>query len=163
MMIDMNTFTIILSTVCLLILVLEGYAIAMKKKRDKEAARKYQAMEAVLNEKSQEGGRRFDDSYMFVTDQEQGIRLCIDSKEKTLALVMEGNYTELPFANIRSCDIREEADANRITALFVRVETDDGTLDYQFASEPRKRGSYVEKLVRQSAEQMVMAIRKNIS
>jgi len=76
----MSNGTIILSIVLLVFLVLQAYVAAMKKKRDKEAAGKYQILETSLEEKSKEGGRRFDDSFLFVNDQEQGVRLCFDEK-----------------------------------------------------------------------------------
>ncbi len=162
MIIPMDTPTTIFTIALLVILILQGLGMAQKKKRDKEAARKYQAMESRLNEASAQNGRTFDDAYLFITDQEQGIKLCVDSKEHILAIVMESDYAELPFSTLRSCAIHEETDGNTVQRLSVRVETDDQRRDYLFASQARKKGSYVENLVRTAAQEMVAVVQKHI-
>jgi len=76
---------------------------------------------------------------------------------------MENDYREIPYASVQSYDVYAPEDHGLVQSVAVRIETKEQTLDYSFGSKPRRKGSPMEKLVRNSAGQMLAALRAKLN
>lgn len=156
----MQTFGYIILIILLMFTLLNFYAQIVSKRKRKVGEAQFKALAARMERVAYEEMRRrhitFDEKRHYVNDKDQGILLCADNARQLLGLVIDGDFTLIPFDAIKEakCVVHYLDDAKKhYDSIDLVLDTKDETMTIHFATKHyRTKGFFGDFMLKNSED-----------
>ncbi len=147
----------------LAILLFNLYAMFTSQRRKKKASADMRRQQSELATKAVELGKKehlkFDASETYMNDKGRVIFATIDKKKRVLGIFYDEDSHLIPYDDMKSIEVVSETDDKYVYSISVEITCPERILSYPFATEKRRKKSWISNFITKDAQEFVTKLR----